>query len=164
VHTLLARLSLAALGSTGAILGLESFKKNNARHREGLDTTPSSDGELSTQAFVDKKGVHFVETALETHGNRSRRWLKDLLDCVIADPSPVVALEATRVLVAVYDGQDKDAAVELIGGAVTAEVEGQTANLCELVGELVQFITRTFSTMTRCCLFARKRPRTSRSG
>ena len=126
MHTVLARLSLAALGSTGAILGLESFKKNHARHREGLDTTPSSDGELSTQAFVDKKGVHFVETALETHGNRSRRWLKDLLDCVIADPSPVVALEATRVLVAVYDGQDKAAAVELMDGAMTVEVEQMT--------------------------------------
>jgi hypothetical protein len=45
-----------------------------------------------------------------------------LLDCVIADPSPVVALEATRVLVAVYDGQDKDAAVELMDGAMTVEV------------------------------------------
>jgi hypothetical protein len=33
-----------------------------------------------------------------------------------------VALEATRVLVAVYDGQDKDAAVELMDGAMTVEV------------------------------------------
>jgi hypothetical protein len=37
------------------------------------------------------QGVYFVETALETHGNRSHRWLKDLLDCVIADPSTVVS-------------------------------------------------------------------------
>jgi DUF1680 family protein len=72
------------------------------------------------------QGVYFVEAALEIYGNRSRRWLKDLLDCVIANPSPVVALEATRVLVAVYDGQDKAAAVELMDGAMTVEVEQMT--------------------------------------
>jgi hypothetical protein len=137
VHTVLARRSLAALGSTDVILGLESFfKKNYARHREGLDTTPGSNEELSMQ------GVYFVEAALKTHGNRSHRWLGPLLDCVIADPNPVVALEATRVVVAVYDGQDKDVPVELIGGTVTVEVEGQTVDLRELLeGELVQLIT-----------------------
>jgi hypothetical protein len=72
--------------------------------------TPESDGEFPTQAPIDRQGVRLVEAALETHSNRSHSWLGNLLllGCVIANPNPIVALEATRVLVAVYDGQDKD--------------------------------------------------------
>ena len=66
------------------------------------------------------------------------------MGCVKADPNPAVALEATRVLVAVCDGQDKGAAAELIGGAVMVEVEGQTANLRALVVELLLLIRLTF--------------------
>jgi len=60
---------------------------------------------------------------------------------VLADPNPTVAFEVTRVLVAVYDGEDKNAAVQLIDGATVVEVEGQTVNLLELVADITQFVT-----------------------
>ena len=140
-HTVLAHRKLSSLTSTEVILSLDSFKKNYAGHREGLDAMPCTNGEDSTQAFMDKQAVHFVETALEAYGNRMHRWLEDLVDCVIADPNPIVAFEVTRVLVAVYDGEDKNAAVQLIDGATVVEVEGQTGNLLELVADITQFVT-----------------------
>ena len=140
-HTVLAHRKLSSLTSTDVILSLDSFKKNYAGHCEGLDAMPCTNGEDSTQAFMDKQAVHFVETALEAYGNRMHRWLEDLVDCVIADPNPIVAFEVTRVLVAVYDGEDKNAAVQLIDGATVVEVEGQTVNLLELVADITQFVT-----------------------
>ena len=105
--------------------------------------TPQSDSEFPTQAPVDRQGVLLVKAALETHGNRSHSRLGNflLLGCVIANSNPIVALEATRVLVAVYDGQGKDVAMELIEGSVAVKVEGHAANFCLLLGELVQIIT-----------------------
>jgi len=75
-HTVLAHRKLSSLTSTDVILSLDSFKKNYAGHREGLDAMPCTNGEDSTQAFMDKQAVHFVETALETYATGCTAGLK----------------------------------------------------------------------------------------
>jgi hypothetical protein len=75
-HTVLAHRKLSSLTSTDVILSLDSFKKNYAGHCEGLDAMPCTNGEDSTQAFMDKQAVHFVETALETYATGCTAGLK----------------------------------------------------------------------------------------
>ena len=75
-HTVLAHRKLSSLRSTEVILSLDSFKKNYAGHCEGLDAMPCTNGEDSTQAFMDKQAVHFVETALETYATGCTAGLK----------------------------------------------------------------------------------------
>jgi hypothetical protein len=92
--------------------------------QQGLNTTPSSSGVLSMQAFMGTQGTLFRRGCsgdpLQPATPLALRFA-GLRDC---RPESIVAFETTRVLIAVYDGQDKDDAMGLIDGAVPVEVEG----------------------------------------
>ena len=138
VHVVMARRRLLAISKqVGTHPKFERFNQ----HRAALDTTPLSDGEDSTQVFMDKQVIHFFFTALETLGNHHDRWLVPLVDCVIAYPVKEVALATIVVLLQIYDGKECDAALLAIDTATMVTVEGEVVNLHELVSEITQFIT-----------------------
>jgi hypothetical protein len=50
----------ALSGQIGTHAGFQGYRA----HQAGLSTTPGSDGEASTQAFMDRQGPHFFDTGL----------------------------------------------------------------------------------------------------
>jgi hypothetical protein len=54
-------------------------------------------------AFAYQEAEAFRKTALDTAGNHHDRWLKSLVDCVVAHPNSHLALAATKHLLAIFD-------------------------------------------------------------
>jgi hypothetical protein len=54
-------------------------------------------------AFSYQEAEAFRKMALDTAGNHLDRWLKSLVDCVVAHPNVLLAIAATKHLLAIYD-------------------------------------------------------------
>jgi hypothetical protein len=54
-------------------------------------------------AFKYQEAEDFRKTALDTAGNHHDRWLTSLVDCVVAHPNILLAVAATKHLMAIYD-------------------------------------------------------------
>ena len=54
-------------------------------------------------AFKYQEAEDFRKTALDTAGNHHDRWLTSLVHCLVAHPNILLAVAATKHLMAIYD-------------------------------------------------------------